>query len=507
MKGPQLLDRLIPHAIRLADQRIADLVTDPRRLAVSSLRVGPLYANFARQRLDADAVAALLELAQERGVQNAIADLFDGVPVNRSENRPALHTALRGCFSEREGARAAHQLAQATRERMGKLISELAASNVTDIVNVGIGGSDLGPRLALEALRDHDTGRFRIHFLSNADGNAAAYVLRQLDPQRTAAVIVSKSFGTQETALNGRALLQFLGSGERLYAVSAKPELAQQQFGIDPVRVLPMWDWVGGRYSLWSSVGFVIAAAVGMGNFERLLQGAALMDEHVRHAPLRGNLAIRHGLAAVWNRNAFSYDSHAVLAYDDRLARLPAYLQQLMMESLGKSVRQDGTPVEVGTGPVIWGGAGTDVQHSFCQSLHQGTDAVPLDLVGVVRAPNAVSEQRAPLFSNLLAQAEAFANGASNSDPHKVYPGNRPSTLLLLDELTPEAFGALLALYEHSVFVQATIWGINPFDQWGVELGKRIAVSLQPAVEGANPPESVVDPVTRMLLEEIRARS
>lgn len=507
MKGTRLLDRLIPHAIRLGDQRIADLVSDPRRLAVSAVRVGPLYVNFARQRLDSDAVTALLELAAGCGVERAIVDLFDGVAVNRSENRPALHTALRSCLSEQESARAAHQLGQAMRKRMGALISDLAASDVTDIVNVGIGGSDLGPRLALDALRNHHTGRFRIHFLSNADGNAAAHLLRQLDPAHTAAVIVSKSFGTQETHLNGLALRQFLGSGERLYAVSARPELAQQQFGIDASRVLPMWDWVGGRYSLWSCVGFVVAAAIGMDNFERMLQGAALMDEHVRQTSLRENLAIRHGLAAVWNRNAFGYDSHAVLAYDDRLARLPAYLQQLMMESLGKSVRQDGSPVEYGTGAVIWGGAGTDVQHSFFQSLHQGTDTVPMDLVGVVRAPGAIPEQRTPLFSNLLAQAEAFANGACNADPHKAYPGNRPSTLLLLDELTPEAFGVLLALYEHSVFVQATIWGINPFDQWGVELGKRIATDLQPILDGALPIERVADPVTRQLLEEIHSRS
>jgi len=506
MKGAPLLDRLIPHAVRLADLRVSELVRDPRRLAVSSLRVGPLYANFARQRLDAEAVAALLDLAQERGVEGAIADLFDGAPVNRSEGRPALHTALRGCFSETETVRRAHRLATATRERMAALIAELESSDITDIVNVGIGGSDLGPRLARDALRDHDTGRFRIHFLSNVDGNAAMHLLRDLDPRRTAAVLVSKSFGTQETLLNGKVLREFLGSSERLYAVSARPDAAAAHFGIAEERVLPIWDWVGGRYSLWSAVGFVIAAAIGIDNFEKMLKGAALMDEHVRHASLRDNLAVRHGLAAVWNRNALGLDSHAVLAYDDRLARLPAYLQQLMMESLGKSVRQDGSRVDAGTGAVIWGGAGTDVQHSFFQSLHQGTDTVSMDLIGVVRAPNAIAEQRTHLLSNLLAQAEAFANGADDADPHKVYPGNRPSTLLLLDELTPEAFGSLIALYEHSVYVQATLWGINPFDQWGVELGKRVAASLQPALDGSDADARVQDPVTRMLIEEIRSR-
>ncbi|MBB5207006.1 glucose-6-phosphate isomerase [Chiayiivirga flava] len=504
MRSAPWFSTLAPHAARLTDAHLADLVRDdPGRATDLSVRVGPLYANFARQRVDRAAWAALLAVAQARDVSGALAALFDGHPVNRSEQRPALHTALRSDLGAGDTARAAFAEASATRERMAALVAALDASGVTDIVNVGIGGSDLGPRLALDALRDLDRGRFRVHFLSNVDGNAARHVLRGLDPARTAAILVSKSFGTQETLLNGSILRAWLGDGERLYAVSSKPDRALAH-GIAPERVLPMWDWVGGRYSLWSAVGFSIALALGMDGFERLLAGAALMDAHVRHTPAEGNLAVLHAMVGIWNRNGLGYGTQAILPYDDRLARLPAYLQQLVMESLGKRVAQEGEPVHTATVPVVWGGAGTDSQHSFFQALHQGTDTVPADFIGVLRSPHGFEDNRRALHANLLAQSEAFANGASDADAQKAYPGDRPSTMLLLDQLDAESFGALLALYEHSVYVQSVVWGINAFDQWGVELGKKIAASLLPAVAGDDVP--VDDAVTRVLLQEMRTR-
>ncbi|MCD9030975.1 glucose-6-phosphate isomerase [Luteimonas sp. Y-2-2-4F] len=495
---------LAPHARRLASTRIAELVAgDAERSAAMSLRVGPLYANFARQRLDPEALRALLALGAEAGLPAALRALFDGERVNTSEDRPALHVALRSDLGATATAREAHAQAIEARARMAAIVAALADSGVTDVVNVGIGGSDLGPRLVADALKDAHTGRFRVHFLTNVDGSDAQHTLRGLDPAKTAAILVSKSFGTQETLLNGRILFDWLGGGDRLYAVSANVPKAEA-FGVSPERVLPMWDWVGGRYSLWSAVGLSIALAIGMEGFEALLAGAAEMDAHALQAPLEVNLPALHALAGIWNRNALGLPTHAVLPYDERLALLPAYLQQLVMESLGKSVTPGGEPAGVQTVPVLWGGAGTNSQHSFFQALHQGTQTVPADFIGVVVPDHPYAENHAALLSNLLAQTEALANGHGADDPQKRYPGNRPSTLLLLDALTPHALGALIALYEHSVYAQSVLWGINAFDQWGVELGKRIAGELLPAVKGE--PARVEDPVTRALLAEIAAR-
>ncbi|MGI8560205.1 MAG: glucose-6-phosphate isomerase [Luteimonas sp.] len=504
MAGADWVDSLQAHARRLRDKPIARLVADDAaRTGDFSLRVGPLYANFARQRYDREALAALHALARSQALPDALRALFDGDRVNASENRPALHTALRCALGEGQVARDAHAQAQAAQVRMAELVSALEASDVTDIVNVGIGGSDLGPRLVVEALKDFHTGRFRVHFLANVDGSDAQHLLRGLDPRRTAAILVSKSFGTQETLLNGAILRDWLGGGERLHAVSANVARAED-FGVDSSRVLPMWDWVGGRYSLWSAVGFAIALSIGRDGFRALLDGAAAMDAHTLNAPPEANLPMRHALTAVWNRNALGLCSHAVLPYDERLALLPAYLQQLVMESLGKSVRPDGSPVDVDTVPVLWGGAGTNAQHSFFQALHQGTQVVPADFIGCVVPAHPHADNHAALLANLLAQAEALANGQRADDPQKSYPGNRPSTLMLLDALTPGSLGALLALYEHSVYAQSVLWGINAFDQWGVELGKRIANDLLPAMRGESEAE---DPVTRALLSEIRNRT
>jgi glucose-6-phosphate isomerase len=502
------LAQLQSHAQRLQAEPLAQRIAgDPARALDFACRIGPLYASFARQSYDRAALDALFGLAESAGLALAMRRLADGETVNITEGRAALHTALRGAHSECEAAQAASAQAQQARGRMAALIRALEASDVTDIVSVGIGGSDLGPRLVVDALADAHSARFRVHFISNVDGNAARRVLAGLDPARTAGVLISKTFGTQETLLNGGIVRDWLGAhaardGGRLYAVSANVERAAA-FGIDPARILPMWDWVGGRYSLWSAVGFPIALAIGMDGFERLLAGAAELDAHALRAAPRQNIAMWHALTAVWNRNAMDAAAHAVLPYDERLRLLPNYLQQLVMESLGKSVRLDGGEVAAHTVPVWWGGAGTDTQHSFFQALHQGTQIVPADFIGVIRADHAHRDNHAALLANLLAQTEAFANGQGSDDPHRAYAGNRPSTLLLLDALTPESLGMLIALYEHSVYLQATVWGINAFDQFGVELGKQVANKLLPALRGESEAD---DPVTHALLSEIRLR-
>jgi glucose-6-phosphate isomerase len=497
-------DALQSHADRLRGVGLPALLKqDPARAHDFALRAGSLYVNFARQSYDREALNTLLAMGEARSLAAAFRRLFDGEKVNITEDRAALHTALRGDHSDSAVARAAFAAASEVRGRMAALIAELQASNITDIVSVGIGGSDLGPRLVADALRDPASSRFRVHFLSNVDGAAAQRVLAPLDPARTAAILISKTFGTQETLLNGGILRDWLGGSERLYAVSANPERAASAFDIAAERVLPMWDWVGGRYSLWSAVGLPIALAIGFDRFEELLAGAADFDAHALKAPLSENIAVRHALTAVWNRNALGHAAQGVMSYDQRLALLPAYLQQLVMESLGKRVHLDGSSVAVDTVPVWWGGAGTDVQHSFFQALHQGTGIVPLDFVGTVRSDDPYAENRLALMSNLLAQSEALANGQTNDDPHRSYPGGRPSTMILLDALTPQSLGALIAMYEHSVYAQSVLWGINAFDQFGVELGKQLASGLLPALKGEAEPG---DPVTRALLVELRAR-
>ena len=497
-----MLAGLDAEARRLASTTITDLIReDPARASDFALRCGGLYANFARQRYDRAALDALFAIAERADLPGAMRRLLDGAIVNPTEGRAALHSALRGDNSTSPVAIDARKQAVDAQARMRVLIERLEASDVTDIVSVGIGGSDLGPRLMVDALALHDA-RFNVHFISNVDGNAAQRVLAGLDPKRSAAVVISKTFGTQETLLNGGIVRDWLGNDERLYAVSTNAERVTA-FGVPPERTLPMWDWVGGRYSLWSAVGFPIALALGMDRFLELLAGAAAMDAHAATTAPRDNIAMWHALTAVWNRNALHAATQAVLPYDDRLKLLPAYLQQLVMESLGKSVRIEGDAVGIDTVPVWWGGAGTDTQHSFFQALHQGTQVVPADFIGVQQADHPHAQNHAALLANLLAQTEALANGQDSDDPHRRYPGNRPSTLLLLDALTPHAVGMLVALYEHSVYLQSVLWGINAFDQFGVELGKQVASRLLPALNGDAEAD---DAVTRALLREFSAR-
>jgi len=487
------------HGARLSNTSLSDLITqDPARATDFALRAGPLYANFARQRYDRSALDALFTLADTHGFTAALKRLSDGETVNPTEHRAALHTALRGDLSSAPGAREAAEKSRQMRTRMAALIAELSTSNITDIISIGIGGSDLGPRLLVDALATPGA-RFRIHFVSNVDGAAIQRVLEGLNPERTAAILISKTFSTQETLLNGQIVREWLNNDQHLYAVSVNLERTAA-FGIAQGRTLPMWDWVGGRYSLWSAVGFPIALGIGMDAFEALLEGAHQFDQHALTAPLRQNLAIWHALTALWNRNALNLPTQAVLPYAERLKLLPNYLQQLVMESLGKSARLDGTPLTTDTVPVWWGGPGTDTQHSFFQALHQGTQIVPGDFIGVIAPDHPHTGNHHALLANLLAQTQALANGHPSADPHRAYPGNRPSTLILLDALTPEALGALIALYEHSVYLQSVAWGINAFDQFGVELGKQLAGQLLPALQGETCAE---DPITHAIIGSI----
>ena len=525
------------HAARLDSADLATLIGDRGRSARLRRRSGPLLLDLSRQRLDGpalDALGARLESLDWTAARDA---MFAGAVVNCSERRAALHTALRAHHAALPALAPQAQLDEvaATRARMATIVEALRAGQgaavglvdgITDVVNLGIGGSDLGPRLAVQALAADD-GPLRIHFLPNVDGAATAALMRRLDPRRTLVLLVSKSFNTQETLLNGGVLRDWIAAAvgadravRQLLAVTANVPAAQR-FGVPPAQVLPMWDWVGGRYSVWSAVGLSLALAIGMPGFEAFLSGAAGMDDHFRSTPWPDNLPVLLALAEVWNRNLRGHASRAVVPYADALELLPGYLQQLEMESLGKRVDVHGTELAHETVPVVWGSVGTNAQHAYFQALHQGTTTVPVEFVGVVRPAHALAAHHAALLANLLAQAAALALGKSRAQAlaespagrddavalaaQRTFTGNRPSTVLLLDELTPASLGALLALYEHKTFVQALLWGINPFDQWGVELGKTIATAILPTLT-ANAADETLDASTQALIAEIRAR-
>lgn len=496
--------QLAAHVARLRQSAPAQgLAQDPERATRWQLGFGPLSLNFGRERLDQPAFDALLALAAERDLGAAFERLFGGEVVNASEDRAALHTALRGDLIGSRASRAARAEALAAREQMRTLSAQLVQSQITDIIHVGIGGSDLGPRLVIDALAKPAASRFKVHFLANVDGHAVAELMARLDPQRCAVVLVSKSFNTPETRRNGATLKRWLGNDSQLYAVTANAAAAHAD-GVPEAHVLPLWDWVGGRFSLWSPVGWSIALALGDEAFDALLDGAAEMDRHALGAAAADNMAIVHALLAVWHRTALGLPGRAVVAYDQRLAQLVPWMQQLMMESLGKSVTADGEPLLDPSAPLLFGGVGTDVQHSFFQALHQGTETVALELIGVIHPDHALAAHHTELLANLLAQGEALANGKDSPQAHQRYPGGRGSSTLLLERLDPHSLGMLLALYEHSTYVQAILLGINAFDQWGVELGKRVAREVGAMLKDSSAIKADTDPVTRALLARIR---
>jgi glucose-6-phosphate isomerase len=501
------------HSDVLQSRTIASLFDeDPQRFAHFSREAEGLLVDFSRQLLDKRALELLIELAERTEVERWIKLMFAGHPVNNTEDRPALHAALR---------RPAHRpllaygedvmpLVEAERAKMRALADALHAGElrghtgkpITDVVNIGIGGSDLGIVMAVHALAEYVKPGLTIHFVSNIDGVAAAHVLGRVDPETTLFVICSKTFTTLETQTNAQIarawLLEHGGAAAvaaQCIAVSTNAK-AMDEFGIAPDRRLAMWDWVGGRYSVWSAVGLTVALAIGWESFSAFLAGGHAMDEHFEQRPAADSLPVLLALVGIWNRNFLQAPTHAVLPYDDHLGRFPAYLQQLEMESNGKSVRRGGEPVECATCPVIWGEPGSNAQHSFYQLLHQGTEQVSIDFLVPALSGVKRQEQQDLAAANCLAQAWALAVGdpsdaAGERGPHVRYPGKRPSSLLLFRRLDPETLGKLVALYEHKTYVQGVIWDVNSFDQWGVQLGKRLASDLTASVRRAG---RVADP-------------
>jgi len=492
---------------------------DPQRAHRFSQETTGLFLDFSRQCLDREGLARLYELAAQTGVQAGIEQMFSGEHINCTEDRAALHVALRrpaGRPLTLDGEDVM-PLVEAERKKIKALADQLqtgrlegySARPITDIVNIGIGGSDLGLVMATEALAEHCNPDLHLHFVSNVDGVEVAHVLRQVDPETTLFVVCSKSFTTLETLTNAKAVREWLLQHGGEAAVAAQfvaistNHRAMDAFGISPDRRFALWDWVGGRYSIWSAVGLTLALAIGWEHFEAFLGGAHAMDQHFLDAPVEQNLPVLLALLGVWNRNFLRAGSHAVLPYDDHLRRLPAYLQQLEMESNGKSVRRNGEPVESATCPVIWGEPGSNAQHSFYQLLHQGTERVSMDFLLPARSGVERQKQQDLAAANCLAQTWALAEGdpqGQGPDSHRHYAASRSSSLILFERLDPATLGGLIALYEHKVYVQGLIWDVNSFDQWGVELGKQLASELAGTVVGdtADSPPAIAAVLARL---------
>ena len=482
---------------------------DPTRAATYSAHVGGLWIDWSRQRVDAEVIAHLLELAEERGLSQSIAAMFSGEHINNTEDRAVLHTALRLPASAalhvdgQEVVADVHEVldrmeAFATAVRDGSWRGA-TGERITTVVNIGIGGSDLGPVMAYRALKPFRDANVEVRFISNVDPSDLTMTLEGLTPATTLFLVASKTFTTQETMANARAARLWLVSalGEdavaRHFAAMSTNASAVSQFGIDTAVMFGFWNWVGGRYSLPSAIGLSLMIAIGPDSFNDLLAGLHAMDEHFKSTPFDRNVPVLLGLFGLWNRNFLKIPSVAVLPYDQYLDRFPAYLQQMIMESNGKSVTRDGVPVQVATSPIYWGEPGTNGQHSFHQLIHQGSPDVACDVIAFARSHNPVADQHELLLSNALAQLAVMSFGQTAEElkangvdehlvPHKVMPGNRPATLMLGDVLDPFTLGQLVALYEHLTFVQGALWGINSFDQWGVELGKVIANNIIPAL-------------------------
>lgn len=512
--------KLQQHFDDIKTQQMCDwFAADPERFQRFHISAAGLNLDFSKNRITSDTLTLLASLAEERQLADKIQAMFAGELVNQSEKRPALHTALRN-FSSRPVIADGEDVMPEVRSTL-KRIEEFCwrirrhqwrgYSNkpFTDVVSIGIGGSFLGPKLASAALKPYWDSSLNIHYLSNIDGSNITEILHQLNPATTLFIVQSKSFGTQETLKNALACRHwFLDNGgseadlaRHFAAVSANVEKAVE-FGIAEENIFPMWDWVGGRYSLWSAIGLPLALAIGADNFRDMLQGAFLMDEHFRTAPLDKNMPVVMALLGIWYINFFGMSSHAILPYDHYLRSLPTHLQQLDMESNGKSVTQQGVAVDYQTGPIIWGGVGTNGQHAFHQLLHQGTHFAPCDFILPMQSHNPIDNFHAMLASNCLSQSQALLQGKSEQEAfdeliaggmdeaqasvlakQKAIPGNRPSNTLYFPRTTPKTLGALIALYEHKVAAQGMIWDVNSFDQWGVELGKQLGDKVLNALE------------------------
>jgi len=513
-------ERLMEHRRRLEQHSTTDLFAkDGARTMNFCVRQGSLLLDYSKNRVDRDVMNFLVEIAGDLDVAASRDEMFDGAIANRSENRPALHTALRNSASSPilvDGSDILPGIAD-TIARMEAFSDAVRCGSytvsggaVTDIVNVGIGGSDLGPKMVVEALAPYNDGP-KLHFVSNVDGADISDTLSGLNPETTLFVIVSKSFTTLETMTNANSALKWVeasvGTDASKHFVAVSTNLAAvSEFGIAEERVFGFGNWVGGRYSVWSAVGLSVMLAIGKKAFAEFLDGGSAMDLHFREAPFEENMPLILAMLGVWHRNICGFSALAVLPYDNRLQSFPRWMQQLDMESNGKSVKQDGSPVGVETAPIVFGEPGTNGQHAFYQSLHQGSDVVPCDfLVAARENADTPDHHHQLLFSSCLAQSEALMCGQTleeaGGDPHRVFEGNRPSNTLLYRELDPHTLGQLMALYEHKIFVQGIIWGINSFDQWGVELGKQIAGPIAHAIKSEEP-GALENPSTRRLLSE-----
>jgi glucose-6-phosphate isomerase len=511
---------LLRHSNDLRSIQMRDLFSaDPGRFERFSLRFEDFLVDFSKNRVTEETLGLLLALARFAGVEEWRDRMFAGERINVTENRPVLHVALRNRSNRpvmvdgSDVMPAVNRVLAHMREFAGAVRSGewkgYTGAAITDVVNIGIGGSDLGPLMVTEALRPYSSRSLRVHFVSNVDGTHIAETLRDLHPGTTLFVIASKTFTTQETIANSLTAREWFLASARDPAAIARHFVALstntaevRAFGIDTRNMFEFWDWVGGRYSLWSAIGLSIALAVGMERFEELLAGANAMDEHFRTARLEQNIPVILALLGVWYTDFLGAESHAILPYDQYLHRFPAYLQQSDMESNGKSVTRKGARVDYSTGPILWGEPGTNGQHAFYQLLHQGTKLVTADFIAPAESHNPLGRHHSLLLSNFFAQTEALMRGKNKSEarfelqaaglaagalerllPHKVFEGNRPTNSILFRRLTPRALGTLIALYEHKIFVQGIIWDVNSFDQWGVELGKQLAGKILPELE------------------------
>ncbi|GAB3533302.1 glucose-6-phosphate isomerase [Pontibacter brevis] len=508
--------KLEKHYQEIAPKHLRELFEqDPQRFEKFSLQLEDMLFDLSKNRITEETLSLLTELAEETELPAAIESMFRGEPINATEGRAVLHTALRNFSDETlevDGENVlpeVREVQQQMKAFCGKLHSGewtgYTGKAINHVVNIGIGGSDLGPQMVCEALKSYKKENIEISFISNVDGTDAAEVLRHLNPETTLFIIASKTFTTKETITNAKTAREwFLKKAEdkeyvkkHFVALSTNVE-AVVEFGIAPENTFRFWDWVGGRFSLWSAIGLSIACALGYDKFEELLKGAEAMDKHFRQAPLRQNIPVQLALLSIWYTNFFGCQTHAVLPYDQYLRLLPDYLQQLMMESNGKSIDRNGETVTYQTQPVIWGAAGTNSQHSFFQLIHQGTVLIPSDFIAPANSHNPVGQHHPLLLSNFFAQTEALMKGKTEKEvreelskknmsseeleqlvPHKVFEGNKPSTSIMFKLLTPYTLGNLIAMYEHKTFVQGVIWNVYSFDQWGVELGKQLAGTIE----------------------------
>lgn len=530
-------------AFRALDQQSADakhwslrrlFANDPLRAAEFSVEAAGLVLDYSKNLLDARTLRLLADLARERSVEPRRDAMFSGQKINLTEGRAALHTALRAPRGQAllvDGCDVGADV-HAVLERIAVLSDRVRSGQwrgyggnpITDIVNIGIGGSDLGPEMVCRALRCFAHPRLNTHFVANVDGHALDALLARIQPDTTFFIVASKTFTTAETMMNAHSarnwFLSHAGADDvpRHFVAVSTNRAAVQAFGIAAENMFPIWDWVGGRYSVWSAVGLAVALAIGYPNFAQFLAGAHQMDRHFREAPLESNMPVLLALVGLWNRNFLGHGSISIAPYHQDLAQFPAYLQQLEMESNGKRVGGDGQALLHATCPVVWGDIGTNAQHAYFQLLHQGTDTVPVDFIAALKPRHALPGHHAALLANCFAQSEALMRGKSAHEaraelqeqgfpphqietlvPHKTFPGNRPSNTILMEELTPAALGALIALYEHKVAVQGSLWEINSFDQWGVEFGKELAKNIQTELAGAARPELHDDSTNRLI--------